>query len=192
MEFHVAQLLREPVGSQRSFSVDERCDAGESSPVRGDVVLLRTDAGLLATATLHTTVQATCSRCLVPAHVPVQLQIEEEFYPTVDIVSGSALPLPDDPGAFMIDEHHILDLCEAVRQQLIVAEPMQPLCRDDCAGLCPGAAPIQPGIVRCSPGDLDARWASLRDFMNTTVTASENRERHATTPKEEIPQGAPR
>src|SRR4051794_34345728 len=110
MEFHVAQLLREPVGARRNFSVEERCDAGESSPIEGDVTLLRTDAGLLATATLRTTVEATCSRCLAPAHVPVELEIEEEFYPVVDVATGALLTPPNEPTSFVIDEHHILDL----------------------------------------------------------------------------------
>jgi DUF177 domain-containing protein len=169
MEFHVAQLLREPVGAQRDYSVSERCDVGESSQIDGNVTLLRTDAGILATAALHTTVEATCSRCLAPAHVPVDLSIEEEYYPAIDVVMGAAVTPPDEATPFRIDEHHILDLCEAVRQQLIIAEPMQPLCKQDCAGLCPSCgADLNAGPCQCSAGDADSRWAALRDFIQSS------------------------
>jgi DUF177 domain-containing protein len=168
MEFHVAQLLREPVGSLREYSVAESCEAGESSPIEGEVRLLRTDAGILATAGLHTTVEATCSRCLSPAHVPVDLEVEEEFYPVIDVVTGAPVAPPEEPASFMIDEHHILDLCEAVRQQIILAEPMQPLCRSDCAGLCPTCgADLNLGPCACRPSEGDNRWSALRDFINT-------------------------
>jgi uncharacterized protein len=169
MQFHVAQILREAVGSRREYAVEETCNAeGDQSAfqVRGNVTLLRTDAGLLATADLESYVQATCSRCLGPAQVPVHLHIEEEYYPTIDVVTGVRLPAPDDAIAFLIDEHHILDLCEPARQQLVMAEPMQPLCREDCAGLCPTCGMDRnEGPCGCPPSDVDDRWAALEAFL---------------------------
>jgi uncharacterized protein len=170
MEFHVAQILRGPVGSRRDFDVDERCEVPDavppSFPVRGHVVLLRTDAGILATGSLTSEVQTTCSRCLAPACVPVEIQLEEEYYPTLDVVTGVRLPEPEDSNTFLIDEHHILDLCEAARQQLIIAEPMQPLCRDDCAGLCPTCGRDKnQGPCDCFAGDVDSRWAALGNLL---------------------------
>jgi uncharacterized protein len=131
-------------------------------------VLLRTDAGLLATADLDSQVETACSRCLGPAHVPVQLHLEEEYYPTVDVDTGVRLPLPEDPGAFLIDEHHILNLCEPARQQLVLAEPMQPLCREDCAGLCPGCGGNKnEGPCGCPSSDVDDRWAALEGLLRS-------------------------
>src|SRR6266567_3426860 len=99
MEFHVAQILRETVGSRREYDVAERCD-GEAAmalsfPVEGHVTLLRTDAGVLAIADLASAVDTSCSRCLAPAHVTVDIHVEEEYYPTVDVVTGARLPEPD-------------------------------------------------------------------------------------------------
>jgi len=45
------------------------------------------------------------------------------------------LPPPDEAGCFTIDEHQVIDLTEAVRQYALMAVPMKPLCREDCAGL---------------------------------------------------------
>ena len=167
MEFNVAQLLREPVGSRREYEVADACSVEAlTSKLRGNVELLRTDAGVLASARLATTLETTCSRCLEPARLPVTLQIEEEYYPTIDVLSGAPLPPAEEPTPFMIDEHHILDLCEAVRQQIVLAEPMQPLCRPDCAGLCPACgANLNDGPCVCPPLDVDTRWAGLRDLV---------------------------
>jgi uncharacterized protein len=170
MEFHVAQLLREPTGSRRTYEVNDRCPAEDGSEVRVEGVadLLRTDAGILASADLATVLTITCSRCLQPAQVGMRLVIEEEYYPTVDVVSGALLPAPDEPSPFLIDDHHILSLCEAVRQQVILAEPMQPLCREDCAGLCPVCGMDRNGgPCRCSGAEIDARWSALRDLTKT-------------------------
>ena len=173
MEFHVAQILREPVGYRRDFRVFERCEAeapaSPSFPVEGQVSLLRTDAGILATADVTSVVDVTCSRCLVPAQLPVELHVEEEYYPTVDVVTGARLSTPKEPTPFLIDEHHILSLCEAMRQQLVVAEPMQPLCKDDCAGLCQVCGQDRNrGSCACASGELDARWAALGGFLRAS------------------------
>jgi len=158
------------VGSSRIHEVSDRClaDDGTTIAVEGTVTLLRTDAGILATATLSSTTATTCSRCLAPAEVLLGLSVEEEYYPTVDIVSGAALPPPADASAFVIDAHHILSLCEAVRQQRILAEPMQPLCRPGCAGLCPSCgADLNTGACTCPPAGIDARWAALSEVAET-------------------------
>jgi hypothetical protein len=73
MEFHTAQLLREPTGSQRSYQVAEPELEGAVGPVEGEVTLMRTDAGILARAGLRTSIAITCSRCLAPAHIRVDL-----------------------------------------------------------------------------------------------------------------------
>jgi len=61
------------------------------------------------------------------------------FYPSIDILSGLPVALPDEDASssFTIDEHHILDMSEMIRQYNLLAMPMKPLCRVDCGGLCP-------------------------------------------------------
>ena len=164
MEFNVSQLLREPLGSRSEYQVDEQVRTNDdmSVDVRGDVSLLRTDRSILVHADLASEIEVDCSRCLTPMRLPVDLAIEEEYYPTVDIVTGAPLPLPEEPGTFLLDEHHVLDLGEAIRQYLLLAEPMQAFCRPDCAGLCPECGAdrnVQP--CGCSTELVDERWLAL-------------------------------
>lgn len=172
LQSNVATLLREEIGATRSFDVDERVLVDERAThyerVIGQVTLLRTREGVLVAAQLEGRDAASCSRCLRPIDVPVRIEIEEEFYPTVDIRTGAGLPAPTDPDAFRIDAHHVLDLEEAVRQYWAAALPMQPLCRPDCRGLCPRCgADLNEGPCSCPP-EVDERWSALRQWAQET------------------------
>ena len=165
MQVNVAQLLKETIGSTRSYEISEFrdvADDGRVSLVQGNITLTRTDRGILARGTLHTAVKIECSRCLSLYDCPLTVNIEEEFFPTIDIISGTPLPLPEEPSAFPIDEQHILDLSEAIRQNVILAIPMKQLCHEDCAGLCPKCGHnLNEGACDCPSQEIDPRWAKL-------------------------------
>ena len=129
MQTNVAQLLKAPVGSIRTLPInDVLTENGVEYRVRGDVTLVRSNTSILVQGRLETQTEITCSRCLQPFTQKIPLKIQEEFFPTIDIITGARLPKPEDPGSFIIDEHHILDLTEAIRQYIITAMPMKPLC----------------------------------------------------------------
>ena len=163
MEINVSQQLKASIGSVRNYEMSEIVDiAGSESMVQGEVRLMRTDRGILAKGILHTEVEVTCSRCLGLFGCPLGLNIEEEYFPIMDVVSGASLPLPDEPDCFTIDEHHVLDLTEAIRQYALLAIPMKPLCRKDCAGLCLGCGyNLNQGPCDCLPREADPRWSKL-------------------------------
>jgi uncharacterized protein len=165
MQINVSQLLKSSIGAVRDYDINESIDItgdGDISQVRGAVRLTRTDRGILVEGTLSTEAELTCSRCLNLFSCPLEINIEEEFFPTADIVSGASLDVPDEPGCFTIDEHFILDLTEAVRQCALLASPMKPLCRDDCAGLCPICGRnLNQGRCDCRTGEIDPRWSKL-------------------------------
>jgi uncharacterized protein len=160
MQVNVAQLLKGAIGSERDYEVSGTIDItadGNGSLVQGKVSLTRTDRGILVKGVLDTEVELTCSRCLSLFNCPLTLKIEEEYFPTSDVVSGASLPLPDDPDRFIIDERHVLDLTEALRQCALLAIPMKPLCREDCAGLCPNCGHnINLGPCNCLSQGVDS------------------------------------
>jgi uncharacterized protein len=121
MIINVSQLLQEHIGATRSYKVDGE----ENFPYKGEVVLIRTDKGLLVRGALVTNVGTICSRCLCGFDQDLSIEFAEEFL------------LQRDEGAFIIDEYRQIDLSEVARQYTLLAEPMKPLCREDCAGLCP-------------------------------------------------------
>jgi len=170
MQINVSGLLKESVGSTRHHHLSGAIDiAGETvSEVTGEVTLTRTSRGILVSGTIHTEVTITCSRCLSPFSYPLTVNFEEEYFPVIEVFGGTPLRVPDELGAFVIDEHHVLDLVEAVRQYALLAIPMKPLCRDECAGICPGCGHnLNGGACGCSPRDMDPRWYVLRRLVST-------------------------
>ena len=159
MQLNVAQLLKETIGSARDYEVSGVVDIagnGAGSMVDGQVRLLRTNHGILVKGMLHTEVGVTCSRCLTSFRRPLALNIEEEYFPTVDIVSGVSAPVSDELGSFTTDEQHVLDLAEAARQYALLAIPMKPLCGEDCAGLCLDCGhDLNLGLCDCSSRSVD-------------------------------------
>jgi len=78
-----------------------------------------------------------CGRCVEPFTAPIRVHFEEEFAPSIEVHTGAPLPPPVDDLTFVIDGNHILDLSEALRQNILAGLPIQPICAPTCAGLCP-------------------------------------------------------
>ncbi|MCS6843412.1 MAG: DUF177 domain-containing protein [Caldilineales bacterium] len=165
--FNVAQLLKEPIGATRAYDILAPIqhllpELIAAEPLIGHVQLMRTDRGILVQGELAGHVVVPCSRCLADVRVPVILHIEEQFQPTVDVVRGVFLEVDEEDEALLIDEHHILDLHEVLRQEVLLEIPMQPLCRPDCAGLCPSCGEdLNLGACQCATAEVDPRWADL-------------------------------
>ncbi len=159
MQTNVSGLLKSSIGATRNYRVSNTVNiSGSDSLVQGDVSLVRTNRGILVKATLHTGVEVSCGRCLSLFRAPLTLEIEEEYFPVINIDSGIPQSLPDEPGCFTINGQHILDLTEAVRQYALLAIPMKLLCREDCAGLCPTCGhDLNKGPCQCSSQEIEHR-----------------------------------
>lgn len=156
-QFNVAQLLRDPVGSERRFVLE-----GAELAEPGSVALTRIPGGVLARAHLLLRATAECSRCLRAFDTTTRVEFEEVYYQRVDVVTGEPVARPDDPDAFLVSAVHTVDISEAVRQYTEMAAAMQPLCRPDCPGLCPVCGQdLQGGDCGCDREATDPRWAAL-------------------------------
>ena len=168
MDMNVSQLLRDPIGSTREFQIDEVIDIagdGKSHKIQGDCTLLHIQRSILVKCALNTEVELTCSRCLCKFRQPLRIKFEEEFFPTIDVLSGAPLAPPEASSAFTIDEHHTLDLTEAVRQYILMAIPIKALCKKDCSGLCPTCGKnLNEGQCACPKDDIDPRWSKLAEL----------------------------
>ena len=170
MLYNVAQLLKEPVGSPRRYPVSEEVEfpGEEWGPLRaeGEVSLLRTPRGILVQAGIRTALAEQCGRCLEPYTQEITAEIEEEFLPITDVNTGLPLRLPRDEETFLIDERHLLDLTEALRQAVWVSRPLQCLCRPECPGFCPECGQdLNRGACGCAQAPGDPRWEQLKKLL---------------------------
>ena len=158
IRINVAQQLQQPLGVARLYKVSEE-DKANGYKVEGDLKLVRTDKGILITGELNTIRILTCSRCLEAFEYHLTLTLAEEYIPTLDIVSGALLPVPD--GLFTIDIKHEICLDDALNQYTLTSLPMKPLCKSDCKGLCDHCGlNLNNGDCTCSDA-VDPRWAVL-------------------------------
>lgn len=172
MRYNVATLVRSPTGTEREVAVEAVVAVPSATmevvaPVRGSVRLIRDHAGVLADGLLRTRVRVQCARCLEPVEQDLELDLQEHFRPTVTIPGGSPVledPDEEDELATEIDELHTLDLTEVIVQLLMVSEPMHPLCREDCEGLCPECGVRKVEGCDCEPA-TDPRWAALKALL---------------------------
>jgi uncharacterized protein len=166
MQFNVSELLRESYGSFRDHDIDDdlRID-GERQHFTGHVRFDRVPAGILVRAKLHNDWRTDCSRCLEPCTLPIDLTIEEQYIPTIDPISGSRVtPPPGEEDAYRINERHMIDLSLPVQQYWTMAQPIAPVCREDCAGICPTCGERPASGHACVSDQADDRWARLRDL----------------------------
>lgn len=171
LTWNVSGLLSEDPGATRDYvvagvTIDLGDDLRLADPIEGHVRLSRTNRGLLVTARLATSLQAVCSRCLRDIEVPIEIAIEEEALPSVDLHTG--LPVAAGAGEeepIRLTDHHELDLETPVREAILLEEPIAALCREDCPGLCLVCGErLEEGDHDHPADDIDPRLEALRGF----------------------------
>jgi uncharacterized protein len=175
LTWNVSGLLSEDPGATRDYEVagvtiELGDDLRLTDPIEGHVRLSRTNRGLLVTARFTTSLQAVCSRCLREIEVPIEIAIDEEALPTVDLHTGQ--PVATEPGAedepLRLTDHHELDLEVPVREAILLEEPIAALCREDCPGLCLVCGErLDEGTHDHPADDIDPRLEALRGFKPT-------------------------
>jgi len=168
---HVAQFLQEGVGATRQtrivldqLSLD---DGLHAQAITAQVKLTRIPSGILASGQLTAGVTLQCIRCLEEFTETVGADFADEYRPSVDVLTGAVLaPAEDDEEEAeysTIDDQHLLDVRESLRQALVLWLPMAPLCREECPGL--------PELLE-TQNEGDARLAVLATLLADTDEAS--------------------
>jgi uncharacterized protein len=170
LTFNVSGLLGEPAGSVRDIEIaSPPLDLGSDVRLHGDIAgrlrLTRTNRGLLVRGTLRTTVDLECSRCLREITYPLELDIDEEALPSIDFVTGLPVDRSAEPDELRLNGHHELELEAEVRDAILLAEPIAPLCREDCPGLCVVCGQELGGGPHDHPDDVDPRLEGLRELL---------------------------
>ncbi|SEG87125.1 uncharacterized protein SAMN04489712_12072 [Thermomonospora echinospora] len=133
----------------------------EGTDIELDLRLESVMEGVLVTGTARMPLTGECARCLDPLEDTFEAEFQELFvYP--DTRSG---------GEAEEDERRIegdlIDLEPVLRDTVVLALPLSPLCRDDCPGLCPDC-----GVRLADAGPdhhhevADPRWAALRGLTD--------------------------
>ncbi|MGW4398874.1 YceD family protein [Amycolatopsis nivea] len=153
----LSRELRRSAPVPTSLGVPGVLEIREGEPVELDLMLESVVEGVLVTGTASAVATGECSRCLDPVTEDIEVDLTELFaYP------GSATEETTDEDEIprLVDDR--IDLEPTVRDAVVLALPLAPLCREDCPGLC-----IECGVkwADLEPGHghekIDPRWAAL-------------------------------
>lgn len=158
------ELGRRP-GSQRevTLSVPAPADLGidvllvpEGSPVDIDLRLEAVMEGVLVTGTARAGLDGECARCLEEIHDDVEVTFQELYVYAEHQTSHDE----DDEVSRLEDD--LLDLEPQLRDAVVLTLPFQPLCTEDCPGLCPECGARLAGDPDHGHDEpIDPRWAAL-------------------------------
>jgi uncharacterized protein len=154
-----------------SFSVEAPPELGieilrvpEGSPVDFDLRLEAVMEGVLVTGTAHVDLEGECSRCLEPIEDTLLVELQELFVYD-DANDRGHHPDDLDDGVSRL-EGDLVDLEPLLRDAVVLALPFQPLCRDDCPGLCVECgARLADDPEHRHDAPIDPRWAALGDVV---------------------------
>jgi uncharacterized protein len=171
--FNVAGLLHEPPGATRDVRLRDHYvslapDVELAGPLDADLRFQRTNRGILVRGEVRAPLRRTCARCTDPFVEDVRVSVDEEFLPSVDPESGAPVRVEegDDDETARIDAHHEIDLDGVFHDELLLTEPMFPLDRPDCPGLCPVCGQkLDRGDHSHGGDEIDPRLAGLAALL---------------------------
>lgn len=124
IKFSVSRVEKEPIlleGSEAPsfWALPEDDPYTAEEPVYYELTVRSAAGSILVSGKVRGSVSATCGRCLAPLTMEIANEEIELFYAKNEIT----------------DEE--LDITDDIRDELLIELPMNPLCSDNCQGLCP-------------------------------------------------------
>ena len=110
--------------------------------------------GILVSANVSGEANSECSRCLDPLKLDVDVEFQELF----------AYSLTDEDDLVISDES--INLEQVVRDAVVLSLPFQPICSEDCEGLCVDCGmKLQDNPQHVHEAPVDPRWNALKNLM---------------------------
>ena len=124
----------------------------------GQVSISRTSEGLLAQVEFNANVEAVCVRCLKEFSQPLQVDFTELFSFASHARTNTEMILPEDGK---------IDFGSLVREYMLLEIPINPVCKDDCKGLCPICGnDLNDNPCNHPPETVDPRFSILKTLLN--------------------------
>ncbi|MFI8350575.1 YceD family protein [Streptomyces sp. NPDC085596] len=165
------QRLTREVDAPRDLGIEGVVGVPEGAPLELDLRLESVMEGVLVTGTARAQAKGECVRCLEPVGLELEAAFQEMFsYPDADD-RGRVSAEPGDDAEDDEDRQYIedglIDLEPLLRDAVVLALPMQPVCQDDCQGLCSECGARLTDDPDHHHDAVDIRWAALQGLADT-------------------------
>ena len=122
---------------------------------------------ILIKGTIETQIELECSRCL--EHFPYSIgeDFQVVFEPFSSDIQEEEIELEKEDLDIGFYKEGIIDLTEVVREQILLAVPMIPICKEGCKGLCPYCGQnFNECTCTCTGETIDPRWSKLQNLVS--------------------------
>jgi len=138
-----------------------------SGPPEVSGTLIRKGKRVLLHGRLAAHTEVDCDRCLRLVSVPVEAQFDLQYVTRLDYESSAEVELEEEDLTISVFDGEAIDIDQMVCEQVLLTVPERVLCRDDCKGLCPKCgADRNLKECGCDGGEIDPRWAALRNLRS--------------------------
>ncbi|CAL9412290.1 putative protein [Streptomyces sp. enrichment culture] len=165
------QRLTRTVDAPRDLGIQGVVGVPEGAPVELELRLESVMEGVLVTGTARATAEGECVRCLEPVELELEADFQEMFsYPDADDrgrpVAEPGDDAEDDEDRLFVEDG-LIDLETVLRDAVVLALPMQPVCREDCPGLCAECGARLADDPDHHHDAVDIRWAALQGLADS-------------------------
>ncbi len=111
-----------------------------------------------------------CDRCLGSARFPIDAGFDLFYRPVSFLAREEEVEIDEGEAEIGFYENGGIELEDVIREQVLLALPMQRVCSEECRGICPACGRNRnESACECLPGPGDARWSSLRDLSHGSI-----------------------
>ncbi|WP_431039302.1 YceD family protein [Streptomyces sp. P6-2-1] len=158
-------------GGDNVFGIADVIAIPGDSPVEIDLRLESVMDGVLVTGTARARAEGECVRCLEPLERELTADFQEMFsYPEAEErhrrMAGVDAESDEDESITPLEDG-MFDLEPVLRDAVVLSLPMQPVCREDCPGLCAVCGALLADDPDHHHDAVDARWAALQGLAGT-------------------------
>ncbi|MEU6602035.1 YceD family protein [Streptomyces flaveolus] len=165
------QRLTREVDAPRDLGIQGVVGVPEGAPMELELRLESVMEGVLVTGTARATAEGECVRCLEPVELELEADFQEMFsYPDADdrgrVIAEPGDDAEDDEDRLFVEDG-LIDLEPVLRDAVVLALPMQPVCQEDCPGLCSECGARLADDPDHHHDAADIRWAALQGFADS-------------------------
>jgi uncharacterized protein len=150
---------------QIDFSGEELVQGSPLHAAGSAEVLAHADGEVRIQGRLTVEMTAQCDRCLGRAKFPLEAAFDLFYRPMSFIAREEEVEIDEGEAEIGFYEGGGLELEDILREQVLLALPMQRVCSDDCKGICPVCGKNRNETTcDCRLQSADDRWGALRDL----------------------------
>ncbi|CAM5255377.1 MULTISPECIES: YceD family protein [Streptomyces] len=165
------QRLTREVDAPKDLGIQGVVGVPEGAPMELELRLESVMEGVLVTGTARATAKGECVRCLEPVELELEADFQEMFtYPDADdrgrVIAEPGDDAEDDEDRLFVEDG-LIDLEPVLRDAVVLALPMQPVCQEGCPGLCSECGARLADDPDHHHDAVDIRWAALQGFADS-------------------------